>query len=49
LLAQHAPGDVAAAFMETRLGDARGTVNRVYGTLPASLDFNAVIERAFAG
>jgi putative acyl-CoA dehydrogenase len=49
LLAQHAPVDVAAAFMETRLGDARGSVNRVYGTLPATFDFNAVIERAFAG
>ena len=49
LLAQHAPADVAAAFMETRLGDARATANRVYGTLPATFDFNAVIERAFAG
>jgi len=49
LLAQHAPADVAAAFIETRLGDARGSVNRVYGTLPATFDFNAVIERAFAG
>ena len=49
LLAQHAPSDVAAAFIETRLGDARGSVNRVYGTLPATFDFNAVIERAFAG
>jgi putative acyl-CoA dehydrogenase len=49
LLAQHAPADVAAAFMETRLGDARGSVNRVYGTLPATFDFTAVIERAFAG
>jgi putative acyl-CoA dehydrogenase len=35
--------------METRLGDARATANRVYGTLPATFDFNAVIERAFAG
>ncbi|SAL28241.1 acyl-CoA dehydrogenase [Caballeronia udeis] len=49
LLAQHAPAGVAAAFMETRLGDARATANRVYGTLPATFDFNAVIERAFAG
>jgi putative acyl-CoA dehydrogenase len=49
LLAQYAPPDVATAFMETRLGDARGSVNRVYGTLPATFDFNAVIERAFAG
>jgi putative acyl-CoA dehydrogenase len=47
LLAQHAPADVAAAFIETRLGDSRGSVNRVYGTLPATFDFNAVIERAF--
>ncbi|MFT4432160.1 isovaleryl-CoA dehydrogenase [Caballeronia sp. 15715] len=47
LLAQHAPADVAAAFIETRLGDARGSVNRVYGTLPATFDFNALIERAF--
>jgi putative acyl-CoA dehydrogenase len=49
LLAQHAPADVAAAFIETRLGDARGSVSRVYGTLPATFDFNGVIERAFAG
>ncbi|OXC76206.1 isovaleryl-CoA dehydrogenase [Caballeronia sordidicola] len=49
LLAQHAPAGVAAAFVETRLGDARGSVNRVYGTLPATFDFNALIERAFAG
>jgi putative acyl-CoA dehydrogenase len=49
LLAQHAPADVAAAFIETRLGDARGSANRVYGTLPATLVFSAVIERAFAG
>ena len=49
LLAQHAQAGVAAAFMETRLGDARGSVNRVYGTLPATFDFNALIERAFAG
>jgi putative acyl-CoA dehydrogenase len=51
LLAQHAPSDVAAAFIETRLGDARGSANRVYGTLPAKYakyDFAAMIERAFA-
>jgi putative acyl-CoA dehydrogenase len=48
LLAQHAPPEIAAAFIETRLGDAQRTTNRVYGTLPASVDFAAVIERAFA-
>lgn len=49
LLAQHAPAEISAAFMETRLGDARSATNRVYGTLPARFDFAAIIERAFAG
>ena len=48
LLAQHAPQEISAAFIETRLGDAQRTTNRVYGTLPARFDFAAVIERAFA-
>jgi len=48
LLAQHAPADVAAAFIETRLGDAHSATNRVYGTLPARFDFAAIIARAFA-
>ena len=47
LLAQHAPAEVAAAFIDTRLGDARGSANRVYGTLPAKYDFAAIIDRAF--
>jgi putative acyl-CoA dehydrogenase len=47
LLTQHAPADVAAAFIDTRLGDARASANRVYGTLPAKYDFASMIERAF--
>jgi putative acyl-CoA dehydrogenase len=49
LLAQHAPGEIAAAFIETRLGGGRDTCGRVYGTLPGGLDFDAVIDRAFGG
>ncbi|MGA7816701.1 isovaleryl-CoA dehydrogenase [Caballeronia sp.] len=49
LLAQHAPGEIAAAFIETRLGGGRGMSGRVYGTLPGGLDLEAVIERAFGG
>jgi putative acyl-CoA dehydrogenase len=49
LLAQHAPAAVAAAFIETRLGEARGCANRVYGTLPAKFDFGKMIDRAFSG
>jgi putative acyl-CoA dehydrogenase len=48
LLAQYAPAEVSAAFMETRLGDAQRTTNRVYGTLPARFDFATIIERAFS-
>jgi putative acyl-CoA dehydrogenase len=47
LLAQHAPAEISAAFMETRLGDTKSATNRVYGTLPARFDFAAIIERAF--
>jgi len=48
LLAQHAPADVADAFIATRLGDGCGESGRVYGTLPATFDHAAIIERAFA-
>ncbi|SAL63159.1 isovaleryl-CoA dehydrogenase [Caballeronia humi] len=48
LLAKHAPEEVADAFIETRLGDARGETGRVYGTLPARFDHAGVVRRAFA-
>jgi putative acyl-CoA dehydrogenase len=48
LLQRHASAEVAAAFIETRLGDARGETGRVYGTLPARFDHRALIDRAFA-
>ncbi|MDR5835173.1 isovaleryl-CoA dehydrogenase [Caballeronia sp. LZ034LL] len=48
LLARHAPQEVADAFIETRLGDARGDTGRVYGTLPARFDHAALVNRAFA-
>ncbi|NYH17614.1 isovaleryl-CoA dehydrogenase [Paraburkholderia bryophila] len=47
LLIQHAPAEVADAFIATRLGDGCGESGRVYGTLPASFDHAAIIERAF--
>ncbi|WP_244826528.1 isovaleryl-CoA dehydrogenase [Caballeronia sp. TF1N1] len=47
LLARHAPDEVAQAFIETRLGDARGETGRVYGTLPARFDHAAIVRRAF--
>jgi putative acyl-CoA dehydrogenase len=47
LLARHAPEDVAAAFIETRLGDARGETGRIFGTLPAKFDHAAIVARAF--
>ena len=40
-----APPAVADAFCAGRLGDARG---RVYGTLPAGIDAEAIIARALA-
>jgi putative acyl-CoA dehydrogenase len=48
LLARHAPPDIADAFIETRLGDARGDTGRVYGTLPARFDHAGIVKRAFA-
>jgi len=47
LMARHAPDDVAQAFIETRLGDARGETGRVYGTLPARFDHAGIVRRAF--
>ncbi|RAS25282.1 isovaleryl-CoA dehydrogenase [Paraburkholderia bryophila] len=47
LLVQHAPADVADAFIASRLADDSGASGRVYGTLPASVDHAAIIERAF--
>ena len=43
LLVRHAPPAVADAFCAGRLGDARG---RAFGTLPAGVDGNAIVERA---
>jgi putative acyl-CoA dehydrogenase len=43
LLVRHAPPAVADAFCAGRLGEARG---RVYGTLPAGIDGDAILERA---
>jgi putative acyl-CoA dehydrogenase len=44
LLVRHAPPAVADAFCATRLAGEGG---RVYGTLPAGADAEAIIERAF--
>ena len=43
LLVRHAPPAVADAFCAGRLGDARG---RAFGTLPAGVDGDAIVERA---
>ncbi|MCC8405574.1 isovaleryl-CoA dehydrogenase [Paraburkholderia sp. MMS20-SJTN17] len=48
LLAQYAPAIVADAFIATRLADGCGESGRVYGTLPATFDHAALVERAFA-
>jgi putative acyl-CoA dehydrogenase len=45
LLVRHAPSYVADAFCAARLGEARG---RVFGTLPAGVDGEAIVERALA-
>ena len=47
LLVRHAPAAIAEAFIATRLADGCGESGRVYGTLPATFDHAAIIERAF--
>jgi putative acyl-CoA dehydrogenase len=42
LLVRHAPAPVADAFCASRLGDEGGLE---YGTLPAGVDFEAIIAR----
>jgi putative acyl-CoA dehydrogenase len=42
LLVRHAPPEVTDAFCASRLGGGGG---RAYGTLPTSLDFEAIAER----
>lgn len=42
LLVRHAPGQVADAFCASRLD---GAANLNYGTLPAGIDFAAIVER----
>ncbi|SMH36381.1 acyl-CoA dehydrogenase family protein [Mesorhizobium australicum] len=45
-LIRTAPNYVADAFCMTRLGDEGG---KAYGTLPMSVDFDAIIQRAYPG
>jgi putative acyl-CoA dehydrogenase len=45
LLVRTAPPAVADAFCAGRLGEARG---RAFGTLPAGVDAQAIIERALS-
>jgi putative acyl-CoA dehydrogenase len=47
LLVRHSPAVVAEAFIATRLADGCGESGRVYGTLPATFDHAAIVERAF--
>jgi putative acyl-CoA dehydrogenase len=42
LLLEHAPSAVSAAFCASRLGDH----GMAFGTLPAGVDFTAIIERS---
>ncbi|CAD6544961.1 Putative acyl-CoA dehydrogenase AidB [Paraburkholderia kirstenboschensis] len=49
LLVKHAPAAVAEAFIATRLASGCGESSRVYGTLPATFDHAAIVERAFPG
>ena len=43
LLVRHSPPAVADAFVASRLD---GDGGRAFGTLPASVDFDAIIDRA---
>jgi putative acyl-CoA dehydrogenase len=45
LLVRNAPAAVADAFCAGRLGESRG---RAFGTLPAGVDGEAIVERALA-
>jgi putative acyl-CoA dehydrogenase len=45
LLVRHAPSAVADAFCVSRLAGDRG---QAFGTLPAGVDFAAILERAYA-
>ncbi|MDE1181205.1 isovaleryl-CoA dehydrogenase [Paraburkholderia sp.] len=47
LLVRHAPSAVADAFIATRLGATADQTGRVYGTLPATVDHKAIVDRAF--
>ncbi|WP_027802009.1 isovaleryl-CoA dehydrogenase [Paraburkholderia dilworthii] len=49
LLIKHAPAVVAEAFIATRLTSGCGESGRVYGTLAATFDHAAIVERAFPG
>jgi putative acyl-CoA dehydrogenase len=45
LLARHAPGPVADAFITSRLAGDHGIC---FGTLPRGVDYRAIVDRAFA-
>jgi putative acyl-CoA dehydrogenase len=42
LVARHSPSTVAEAFLASRLAPDGG---KAFGTLPAGIDFEAIIER----
>ncbi len=46
LMLRWAPSDVAAAFCAGRLDDGRASGDQAFGTLPASVDLGAIVERA---
>lgn len=47
LLVRYAPPLVAEAFVATRFGAGAAETGRVYGTLPADIDYAGLVERAF--
>ncbi|ABC36402.1 isovaleryl-CoA dehydrogenase [Burkholderia thailandensis] len=47
LLLRDGPPAVAHAFVATRFGETSSETGRVFGTLPATIDHAALIERAF--
>jgi putative acyl-CoA dehydrogenase len=46
LMLRAAPPEVAAAFCAARLDQARAAGDQAFGTLPAGIDLEAIVERA---
>ena len=46
LLLQQSPTEISSAFCESRLGRGSGATSSVFGTLSASVDQEAIVQRA---